>query len=73
MSNRFRTLSLLFSLLIACVALVATAEIGEEDPCREACREEKRRCVQECSEHSSPIECDSRCQEAREDCELSCD
>jgi hypothetical protein len=72
MQNRFRNFWLVLSFLIACSALVASAQIGDEDQCREACRVAKDRCVDQCGEHSNPMECESNCQEARDDCERGC-
>ena len=73
MPNRFCAFLLMFSFLVAGVTFVASAQIDDEDSCREACREAKDLCVTQCSEHSDPVDCAESCQNEREDCESSCD
>ena len=63
---------LLLSALVTLAVFAASAQIGDEDACRSACREELSRCVSSCGAHSNPIECESSCQEQAEDCEESC-
>ena len=72
---RVRRLSLIL-LLASALALIfvsADAQIGDEDPCRTACREMESDCVSECGSHSDPIECEDRCQAAAEQCKADCD
>ena len=58
--------------LLGLTLLSATAQIGDQDPCRNACHEAHARCVGNCGEHSNPMECDARCDEAMQECESSC-
>ena len=63
---------MLLSALVALAVFAASAQIGDEDPCRSACREELSRCLSSCGARSNPIECESRCQDQIEDCEERC-
>ena len=58
--------------LVGVALFAATAEVGEEDSCREACQSTHIACVSTCSAHSNPIECESRCNEERDDCNEGC-
>jgi len=69
--NRWKTLLLVVgSLSLAVIA--ATAQIGDQDPCRTGCREIHARCVTTCGQHSDPIRCEERCEEEAQQCESSC-
>ena len=65
-------IGLVVALALGAAVVTATAQIGDEDPCRAACREENDRCVQLCEEHSNPMECEARCEEQAEKCEEAC-
>ena len=48
------------------------AQVIEDDPCVHACYQEKAACVEDCAQHPNPMECDSECHEAVEDCVRGC-
>jgi hypothetical protein len=72
MRNRGRKILLLLSGLLGLAFYSATAQIGDEDPCRSACRKAHSRCVEVCGEHSNPMECDARCDKQAQECERNC-
>jgi hypothetical protein len=72
MQSRGWEILLLVSGILALAIFAASAQIGDEDRCRAACREAKDRCVSGCGMHSNPIECESRCQEQRTQCDEGC-
>ena len=70
-SRRGLVIGLLMLLLLGLSVVAATAQL-DEDPCREACRAAHTQCVNLCSEHGNPMECESSCREQAEECERSC-
>jgi len=59
-------------IVIALTAWLSTGLANEEDACRASCQEQRKLCVEECSEHSDPMDCESECDEESEDCQMSC-
>lgn len=51
---------------------LAHAQAIEGDPCRQACYEEHTLCVDACSGHGDPIQCEARCRDQLEDCLRGC-
>ena len=66
----------MFGLLISCLlgfaVFAASAQIGEGGFCRDACAEAHAVCVDQCSQHNNPMECEGQCDDALEDCRHSC-
>ena len=66
----------MFGLLISCLlgfaVFAASAQIGEGDSCLDACAEAHTVCVDQCSQHNNPMECEGKCDDALEDCRHSC-
>ena len=66
----------MFGLLISCLlgfaVFAASAQIGEGDSCLDACAEAHGVCVDQCSQHNNPMECEAQCDDALEDCRHSC-
>ena len=50
----------------------AQSQAIDEDPCRDACYEAHRQCIEYCGDHSNPIECDADCRDTQEDCLRQC-
>jgi hypothetical protein len=48
------------------------ARAMEEGDCQASCHAEHTACVETCQSHEDPVECDSRCNDALEDCLQSC-
>lgn len=44
----------------------------EGDRCRSECQAQHEICIDSCGEHSDPVDCDSACREASEDCQDRC-
>jgi len=63
-------IALSFSMIVA--GAVSWAQIDEQSPCVEACREAEDQCVDVCDVHPNPVECEENCQEAAEDCIQEC-
>jgi hypothetical protein len=54
-------------------SLVSRAQLGGDTPCRHECREDKAVCVETCSNHSNPVECEATCRDEMEHCLMVCD
>jgi hypothetical protein len=65
-------LGILISSGLGFLVFTATAEIGLEDPCHKACEQAHTVCLDGCSEHSNPMECDSQCNSELSDCRMAC-
>lgn len=72
MKDRGWKILLLVAGLLGLAVIAATAQIGDQDPCRTGCRETHARCVTTCGQHSDPIGCEERCTEEAQQCESSC-
>lgn len=72
MRSRGWKILLLLSGLLGLAFFSATAQVGDEDPCRSACRDAHSQCVTSCGAHSNPIECEAQCREQAQDCEERC-
>lgn len=74
MRSRLSLAALLLGLSLAAwlTATPPTTHAYGETPCEEACEAEHQLCVQECGEHSNPMECDSACREQLQDCTHQC-
>jgi hypothetical protein len=65
---------------IGCVALLAAAMLllgmqdrdRERELCEDACKERAGACMNYCGSHDDPIECESECDETRDECMRDC-
>lgn len=62
----------LLGLAVLAWALAGQAQEMGGDACRPACEEERRVCVERCSEHDDPMECESDCDDRAQDCADRC-
>ena len=68
-----RRLSFLaFLVILSMTAWISMTHAYGETPCEAACEAVHEQCVDVCSEHSNPAECDSQCREQLEDCTRAC-
>jgi len=47
------------------------AQMGD-DPCRDACEQQRKSCVEQCAEHRDPMDCEARCDDEAADCMARC-
>jgi hypothetical protein len=59
--------------LLSLWSFTTTAQVIDGNACTDACYQQKAACVADCGEHRDPMECDSICREALEDCLRTCD
>ena len=52
--------------------LRSEAQVIDGTPCKDECYEDKAICVEECSQHPNPMECEHECQEILHDCVRDC-
>lgn len=45
----------------------------QEAACKASCQEQQQYCIQACSEHPDPVECDANCRDALRDCRRRCE
>jgi len=58
---------------LSMTAWLTTTQAQEDSDCRAACQAQHERCVEVCSVHSDPVECDANCRNEMEDCEARCE
>lgn len=65
-------LPVLTFLAVAAAALAVWAQDSGREACVEVCREEHAQCVESCGSHGNPMECESECRRALQDCSHDC-
>jgi hypothetical protein len=70
MKFRFALGALLIALSLT--AWLSTTQAESRDACEAACQEEHQQCIEVCGQHSNPVECDSDCRDAAQDCHRRC-
>ncbi len=50
----------------------STSQAQDEDACVEYCRVQHEQCVESCSRHPNPVECDADCREDSFACTRQC-
>ena len=73
-----RNIPTLSILVITSIALLvgappARAAEGDAEACRADCETERLQCVERCSTHSNPIECEAECRDDAETCTRQCE
>ena len=44
----------------------------EDEACRTACQTQHELCIEACSNHPNPVECEADCRDQVEDCNIEC-
>ena len=58
--------------LLAMASLLLGLQDRERELCEDACQERAGSCVEYCGAHDDPVECESVCDEERDDCLRDC-
>jgi len=51
---------------------LSTSQAQDEQSCKAECREQQQACVEFCSEHSNPVECEASCRNDAYECTKRC-
>jgi len=64
--------SLLGLSLAVWIAATPTTHAYGETPCEEVCEAAHQQCIEECGNHSNPVECAAPCRRTLQDCTHQC-
>lgn len=50
----------------------STSQAQDEQSCKAECQEQQQACIEFCSEHSNPVECETNCRNDAYECAKRC-